>query len=157
MKPTERSTQRLKNEINVTPMIDVLLVLLIIFMVISPSLSVGLDSQIPEPSSEVARPGPERHDEDIVISIKDDLSLQINQEPIAIHELEDRLRVILRSRTDRSVFVQADSGLPFEAVAATIDGARTAGADRIGLLTDKLRPANPRAEAEGLMPPLPSA
>ena len=145
MKHTERSTHGLKSEINVTPMIDVLLVLLIIFMVISPSLSVGLDSQIPQSSSEVIRPKPERIDEAIVISMKDDLSIQINQEPI-VHELEDRLRVILKSRTDRSVFLQADSELPFEVVAATIDSARSAGADRVGLLTDKLPSANPRAK-----------
>ena len=142
MKPTERSTHGLKSEINVTPMIDVLLVLLIIFMVISPSLSVGLDSQIPRSSSEVIRPKSQRIDEAIVISMKDELSIQINQEPIPIHELQDRLRLILKSRTDRSVFLQADSDLPFEAVATTIDSARGAGADRIGLLTDKLAPAN---------------
>jgi len=142
MKHTERSSHPVKSEINVTPMIDVLLVLLIIFMVISPSLSVGLDSQIPQSSSEVIRPNPERIDESIVISMKGDLSIQINQEPIPVHELQDRLHEILKSRTDRSVFLQADSDLPFEAVAVTIDGARSAGADRIGLLTDKLAPAN---------------
>ena len=156
MKPTERSRHGLKSEINVTPMIDVLLVLLIIFMVISPSLSVGLDSQIPQSSSEV-RPKPERIDEAIVISIKNDLSIQINQETIPVHELQDRLRAILKSRTDRSVFLQADSDLPFEAVAATIDGARSAGADRIGLLTDKLQPANSRTKVQILTPSLPSA
>jgi biopolymer transport protein ExbD len=127
-------------------MIDVFLVLLIIFMVISPNLSVGLGSQIPQAGPEVVRSESQSIDEAIVISIKDDLSIQINQEPIPVHEFQDRLRVVLKSRTDRSVFVQADSDLPFEAVAATIDGARTAGADRIGLLTDKLRPANPQAK-----------
>ena len=145
MKPTERSTHGLKSEINVTPMIDILLVLLIIFMVISPSLSVGLDSQIPQSSSEPVPPRAEI-DEAIVISMKDDLSIQINQEPVPVHELQNRLRLILKSRTDRSVFLQADFNLPFEAVAATIDGARSAGTDRIGLLTDKLPRANPRTK-----------
>jgi biopolymer transport protein ExbD len=146
----------LKSEINVTPMIDVLLVLLIIFMVISPSLSVGLDSNIPQSSSEPVRPKAPI-DEAIVISLKDDLSIQINQEPIPVHELQDRLRVILKSRTDRSVFLQADSDLRFEAVATIIDGARSAGADRIGLLTEKLQPANPRPKVQILTPSLPSA
>ena len=145
MKPTERSTHGLKSEINVTPMIDILLVLLIIFMVISPSLSVGLDSQIPQSSSEPDRPRAEI-DEAIVISMKDDLSIQINQKPVPVHELQESLRLILKSRTDRSVFLQADFNLPFEAVAATIDGARSAGADRIGLLNDKLPRANPRTK-----------
>ena len=156
MKRTEQSSHALKSEINVTPMIDVLLVLLIIFMVISPSLSVGLDSKIPQPSSKPTHLETSI-EEAIVISMKDDSSMQINQEPIPVHELQDRLRVILKSRTDRSVFLQADSNLPFEAVAETIDRARSAGADRIGLLTDKLQPANPRAKAQILTPSLPSA
>ena len=81
-----------------------------------------------------------------MISMKDDLSIQINQEPVPVHELQNRLRLILKARTDRSVFLQADFNLPFEAVAATIDGASSAGADRIGLLTDKLPRANPRTK-----------
>jgi biopolymer transport protein ExbD/biopolymer transport protein TolR len=122
-------------------MIDVLLVLLIIFMVISPNLSVGLDSQIPQPT-----PGstyePVENERALVISMQRDSSLQINQETIPAEKLQDRLRAILKLRKDRSVFLQADSDLPFEAVATTIDSARGAGADRIGLLTDKLAPAN---------------
>jgi len=145
VKQIERSAHGLKGEINVTPLIDVLLVLLIIFMVISPTLSVGLDSQISQSSSERVHPKAEI-DEAIVISIKDDLSIQINQEPVSVHELQDRLRSILKSRTDRSVFLQADFNLPFEAVATMIDSARSAGADRIGLLTDKLQRANPRTK-----------
>lgn len=156
MKPIKQAVRGPKGEINVTPMIDVLLVLLIIFMVISPTLSVGLDSQIPQSNSEVIRPKA-MTDEAIVVSMKADFSIEINQEPVLVHELQDRLRLILKSRTDRSVFLQADFNLPFEAVAATIDGARSAGADRIGLLTDKLQPANPRAKVQILMPTLPSA
>jgi biopolymer transport protein ExbD len=156
MKPIKQAVRGPKGEINVTPMIDVLLVLLIIFMVISPTLSVGLDSQIPQSNSEVIHPKA-MINEAIVISMKADFSIEINQEPVPIHELQDRLRVILKSRTDRSVFLQADFNLPFEAVAATIDGARSAGADRIGLLTNKVQPANPRAKVQILMPPLPSA
>jgi biopolymer transport protein ExbD/biopolymer transport protein TolR len=156
VKLTERSNHALKNEINVTPMIDVLLVLLIIFMVISPSLSVGLDSQIPQSNSGAMRERV-KTEEALVISVKGDSSIQINQEPIPAHELQSRLTTILKSRTDRSIFLQADSNLPFEAVAATIDRARSAGADRIGLLTDKLRPAKPRAKAQILTPSLPSA
>jgi biopolymer transport protein TolR len=145
MNSSERFSHALKSEINVTPMIDVLLVLLIIFMVISPTLSVGLDSQIPQPSSEPTRLET-KPDKAIVVSMKDDLSIQINQEPVPVSEFQNRLRVILKSRTDRSVFLQADSDLPFEAVAGTIDSARSAGADRIGLLTDKLPRANPRTK-----------
>jgi len=114
VKLIQRSTHGLKGEINVTPMIDILLVLLIIFMLISPSLSVGLDSQIPQSHSEIDR-SKAQIDEAIVISMRDDLSIQINQEPVAVNDLQDRLRLILKSRTERSVFLQADVNLPFEA------------------------------------------
>ena len=141
MRSTEPAGQVLKSEINITPMIDVLLVLLIIFMVISPSLSVGLDSQIPQTTS-----GPTREQVEIenplVISMQRDSSLQINQETIPAEELQDRLRAILKARRDRGIFLQADSDLAFAVVAATIDGARSAGADRIGLLTEKLAATN---------------
>jgi biopolymer transport protein TolR len=142
VKLTERSSYGPKGEINITPMIDILLVLLIIFMVISPTLSVGLDSRIPQPNSGPISPTVEP-DKAIVIAIQADLSVRINQEPTPVHELEDRLRAILKSRTERSVFLQADSNLPFEAVANIIDTARSAGADRTGLLTAKLHPAKP--------------
>ncbi len=141
MRLTETSHQVLKSEINITPMIDVLLVLLIIFMVISPGLSVGLDSQIPQTASGPTREQVETENA-LVISIKGDSSLQINQETIPTEELQDRLGAILKARRDRSVFLQADSDLPFAAVADTIDGARGAGADRIGLLTEKLAATN---------------
>jgi len=97
VKLTGPSSHVLKSEINITPMIDVLLVLLIIFMVISPSLSVGLDSQIPQSSAEPTHSA--TNTEAIVISMKDELSIQINQEPVPVKELQDRLRVILKSRT----------------------------------------------------------
>ena len=76
--------------------------------------------------------------------MKDDLSIQINQEPVAVNHLQDRLRLILKSLTDRSVFLQVDVNLSFEAVAVMIDSARSAGADRIGLLTDELPRPNPQ-------------
>ena len=131
------SRASLKGEINVTPMIDVLLMLLIIFMVISPVRSAGLDSQIPHSNPDDAQSRDEP-DEVIVVSIHRDLSIQINHQTISPPLLQGRLKAILKSRTDRSLFIQADSELPFEAVAATIDSARGAGADRIGLWTEKL-------------------
>ncbi|MBM3801662.1 MAG: biopolymer transporter ExbD [Acidimicrobiia bacterium] len=154
MRSVERSNQELKSEINITPMIDILLVLLIIFMVLSPSLSVGLDSQIPRPGSEPNQSVTERA---IVVSLESRLSLRINQEPVPVAELQARLAAILKSRKDRSVFFQADLDLPFEVVAATIDIAKQAGAERVGLLTNKLAPANPAKRHQLLTTSLPSA
>jgi biopolymer transport protein ExbD len=140
VRSTERSNRGLKAEINLTPMIDILLVLLILFMAISPSLSVGVDSQIPQPSSEVNQSEAE---EAIVVSITGHSSLRINQEPVPVDALQARLRAILKSRRDRTVFLQADPSLPFEAVAAVIEDARQAGAERVGLLTHELSSGEP--------------
>ena len=141
MKSLQRPNQRLEGKINVTPLIDVLLVFLIIFMVISPVQSSGLESAIPSSESVQSKPDP---DEAIVVSINADLSTQINQQAILPHLLQQRLHAILRSRADRSVSLQAAPTLPFEVVAETIDRARGAGADRIGLLTAKLPLATAR-------------
>ena len=125
----------LKAEVKVTPMIDILLVLLIIFMLISPNLSVGLDSQIPPAGADATARDQEKA---LVLSIGENLSILINQEPIGSELLRDRLSGILKSRTQRTVFIQAASELSFEIVTTIIDLAKEAGADRIGLMTETL-------------------
>src|SRR5262245_1747902 len=135
MQTSTFTTRHLKADVNVTPMIDILLVLLIIFMVISPIHSVGLDSQVPRLDLE---PTAKDSEEALVLSIGEDLSVTINQEPVKNELLRARLSGILRSRTDRTVFVQAAPGLAFEVVAAIIDVLKEAGAERIGVMTRNL-------------------
>ena len=127
---------KLSPEMNVTPLIDVLLVLLVIFMVVLPTRPPnGLETQIPQPQQAPSQPDPEQA---IVVQVFsrgiEKPALKINQEDVSWENLPGRLREIFKMRFDRVAFVQADGDLDFEVVADVIDVARTAGIDHIGLM-----------------------
>jgi len=127
------------SEINVTPLIDVLLVLLIIFMVILPEHKMGEQTQIPQPAPNNAALKPELP---IVIQLKDigegkPPELKINQESVTWEGLEARLRDVYKRREDRVAFVKGDPEVEFEYVAQAVDITHHAGADRIGLMGEK--------------------
>jgi biopolymer transport protein TolR len=128
----------LRAEINITPMIDILLVLIIVFMVVvSMSQEKGLKAQIPQPATEKAPPQPERT---IVIQIawsgdNKTPAIKINDEDVPWDKLHDRLSTIFTGRVERVAFVKGDDDVDFEFVADAIDIARTSGVERIGLLT----------------------
>jgi len=126
-------------QINITPLIDVLLVLIIVFMVVvSMSKEKGLEAQIPQPATE-ANQQPQALGT-IVIQIvwggKDQPPvLKINQENVSWGDLHNRLQDIFKRRAQRVAFVRGDDDVDFEYVADVIDIARNAGVDRVGLLT----------------------
>ena len=120
--------------INVTPLIDVLLVLLITFMIL-PSRTRGLPSEAPQPSSEdqPAPPNPQH----LVLRIQKDHSMDINSQPVALVELEERLRRLFAVRPEGVLFVNGAGELDFADVAIVIDIARGAGVGRIAIMTER--------------------
>jgi biopolymer transport protein ExbD len=126
-----------KADINMTPMIDVLLVLIIIFMVITPLTPKGLEALVPQPPPpNVKQTAADQRT--VVITINADKSMLINQEPTDEAKLGERLEEIFKTRAERVVFVKGDPGLEFSPVARAIDIAHGAGIDKVGLMTAKV-------------------
>jgi biopolymer transport protein TolR len=128
-------------DINMTSMIDILLVLLIIFMVITPLTPHGLEALAPEPPDKKNQPPPDQ-DRTVVIVIDKDKSMHINNEDTDMAKLGPRLEQIFKTRAERVVFVKGDPDLEYQTVAQAIDVAKGAQIDKVGLMTPKLEAGN---------------
>lgn len=119
------------SEINVTPLVDVMLVLLIIFMVTAPMMQQGIDIDLPE----TAASGIETNDEPFVLSIRNDNKLYVAKEEVQLAGLRNKLKAIFESRKNKQVYLKADRKVNYELVAQTLAEIRAAGIYNIGLVT----------------------
>lgn len=125
---------------NVTPLIDVLLTLLVIFMIITPVTPKGERALIPQPPPKTAKPRP--NNQSVVLQVlagpQGHPELKLNQQDVSWQDLQSRLADIYKLRAQKVMFVKADKNVPWQDVATVIDEAHGAGVNKVGLITAKL-------------------
>jgi biopolymer transport protein TolR len=124
----------LKADINVTPLVDVMLVLLIIMMLVAPMLQKGVDVRLPQASNSADKPETQ---EQTVIAIAADRRLFLNSVPVREDDLRQKVTEILETKKEKVVLIKADIDAPYSAIMATMDRLREAQIENVGLITEK--------------------
>jgi biopolymer transport protein TolR len=127
-----------KSEINVTPLVDVMLVLLIIMMLITPMLNQGVAMRLPEATNSVDKPTTQ---DNTVIAISKDGSFYLNAKPMSEGELATKINEALENKKEKSVFIKADEEAAYSAIMSAMDQLRQAGVEDIGLITEHKKTA----------------
>jgi biopolymer transport protein TolR len=122
------------SEINIIPLVDVILVLLLIFMLTAPLMHRGIEVNLPRSSGK-----PTAVEERMVLTLTKDQTVFLNDKPVPLAGLDARLREILKDRSDKTVYLKADQGLQYGFVVETMDRARRAGVEKLGMVTEPAR------------------
>jgi biopolymer transport protein TolR len=130
--PQPGSAQRPLSEINVTPFVDVMLVLLIIFMVTAPLMQQGIDVDLPETTTQPLR----LRDEPLILSVKADGKFYLGRVELPEKELQAKLAAILEGLDGKEIFLRADKKAPYGLVVKALAAARAAGATKLGMVTE---------------------
>jgi biopolymer transport protein ExbD/biopolymer transport protein TolR len=146
---TRNEGAKISSDINVTPMVDVMLVLLIIFMVVTPMLQHGVSVDMAQVNNPEQMPDADKEDA-LLVAVMRNGDVFFGNDKISVDNLTSKVKDRLANRQDKRVFVRADARAHFGAVVQVVDGVRAAGVDDLGLLTDQ-RKTTPNA------PPAPKA
>ncbi len=127
---------KVNSDINVTPMVDVMLVLLIIFMVVTPMLQHGVTVDMAKVNNPEQMPDADKEDA-LLVAVMRDGKVFFGTDPIKVEDLTGRIKDRLANKTDKRVFIKADARAKFGSVVEVVDNVRSAGVDQLGLLTDQ--------------------